>query len=218
VSDKYAHIIFDLDGTLVDSAPPILSCLKNALENEGISPVIPISHSIVGPPLRETLQLISGEKDDYILSKLVDHFKKYYDTVAFKDTKKFDGISKLLKDLSSQDVHLYIATNKRLKPTELILDYFNWSNYFDAVYASDSRSPSFSNKSEMIKVLLQDYKICSKLAIYVGDRIDDMRAAENNQIEFIAALWGYQDDGFDNSNQLKQANNPVQIKDFIVKK
>lgn len=60
---RYSHILFDLDGTLIDSAPAILASFRDAFARAGLTPVIPIDDSIIGPPLTETLQLLAGSKD-----------------------------------------------------------------------------------------------------------------------------------------------------------
>ena len=62
--NSISDVIFDLDGTLVDSAPSILLCLAEALASQGIAPIFPLSSSLIGPPLHETLRNISGCKDD----------------------------------------------------------------------------------------------------------------------------------------------------------
>ena len=60
---RYTHILFDLDGTLIDSAPAILASFRNAFAEAGITPVVAIDESIIGPPLLETLQILSGSHD-----------------------------------------------------------------------------------------------------------------------------------------------------------
>jgi len=76
------HILFDLDGTLIDSAPTILSCFARVLEKRGMHPKCELTHSLIGPPLIETLRRISGIDDPEILQGLADNFKRYYDEVG----------------------------------------------------------------------------------------------------------------------------------------
>ena len=60
---RYSHILFDLDGTLIDSAPAILASFRDAFARSGIAPVRAVDESIIGPPLTETLQLLAGTTD-----------------------------------------------------------------------------------------------------------------------------------------------------------
>ncbi|MDR0634540.1 MAG: HAD hydrolase-like protein, partial [Azoarcus sp.] len=86
---------------------------------------------------------------------------------------------------------LYIATNKRIHPTRLILAHLGWSACFEAVYALDLFTPRLPDKAALIGRLLADCRIDPAQAVYVGDRIEDGAAAEANGLPFIAATWGY---------------------------
>ena len=89
---RYPHILFDLDGTLIDSAPAILASFREAFAQTGIAPVRSIDESIIGPPLLETLQLLSGSQDAALTGRLADAFKASYDIrVHFKVANNNDG-------------------------------------------------------------------------------------------------------------------------------
>jgi phosphoglycolate phosphatase len=186
-------VIFDLDGTLVDSAPSILLCLAAALASQGITPIVPLSSQVIGPPLRQTLRNISGCNDDKTIAAMAATFVEQYDQSGYRQTQSFPGVEAMLQDLKDAGLRLHIATNKRLKPTQLILSHLGWNELFCEVYALDKREPSFPNKSQMLEALLQDEGIPSSDAIYIGDRSDDWKAARANEVPFFAAVWGYRD-------------------------
>lgn len=186
--------IFDLDGTLVESAPSILLGLAEALGSQGITPLVPLSPLVIGPPLHETLRKVSGCTNDKTIAAMAAIFVEYYDRSGYRQTQVFAGIEAMLRDLKAAGLRLHIATNKRLQPTQLILSHLGWNELFCAVYAPDLRKPSFSNKSEMLGALLQAEDIAPTKAIYIGDRCDDWKAARANALPFIAAVWGYRDD------------------------
>ncbi len=193
---KITDVIFDLDGTLIDSAPGILACFARTLATNGIEPALPLTSSLIGPPLRETLFKLSGVNDEAWMAAMIEDFKLHYDLDGYKKTVIFPGVDAMLRDLKAAGMRLHIATNKRLRPTELILAHLGWSELFCAVYALDLRKPSFSNKSEMLDTLLQAEGIAQTQAVYIGDRRDDWNAAQANALPFIAAVWGYRDDDF----------------------
>ncbi len=205
-------VIFDLDGTLVDSAPSILLCLAEALASQGIAPIVPLSSQVIGPPLQETLRNISGCTDDKTIADMADTFVEQYDLSGYRQTQSFAGVEDMLQDLKDAGLRLHIATNKRLKPTRLILSHLGWSELFCEVYALDLRKPVFPNKSEMLKALLQDQHIVSSDAVYIGDRSDDWKAARANELPFVAAVWGYRDaDLLATSQGLITAESPEHI-------
>lgn len=187
----YQHVIFDLDGTLIDSAPAILSSFRDAFATLGITPKVAIEDGVIGPPLTETLELLSGSTDPALIARLTEQFKSSYDTAGLLRTAAYDGIDEMLGQLSKAGLSLSIATNKRIHPTRLILDHLGWSPYFDAIYALDLFQPRLANKAAMIGRLLSDREIPLAAAVYIGDRTEDGESADANQLPFIATTWGY---------------------------
>jgi phosphoglycolate phosphatase len=187
------QIIFDLDGTLIDSAPSILDSFKQAFSTLDIKPSVPITPDVVGPPLMPTLTKLAGQDDPELLKNLAAQFKAHYDTEGYKEAAVFEGVPALLETLQQADVSLYIATNKRDFPTQKIMQYLNWSPYFKGVFALDSYTPPLASKPQMVARILADYAIHPTDAIYIGDRYEDGIAADENDIQFAMVTWGYAD-------------------------
>ena len=188
---RYSHILFDLDGTLIDSAPAILASFQAAFAASGVTPVRPISNDIIGPPLTETLQLLAGSTDATLIAHLSEAFKASYDSSGYRATTAYAGVSELLHELAGAGYSLSIATNKRLHPTRLILDFLGWQRCFAHVYALDLFTPRLPDKASMLQRLISDQGIPPATAVYIGDRAEDGLAATANQLPFIAATWGY---------------------------
>ena len=188
---RYPHVLFDLDGTLIDSAPAILASYREAFEVTQRASVIPIDASIVGPPLLETLQMLAGTHDAAVIDALALAFKASYDSTGYQQTLAYEGVGEMLARLVEAGCSLSIATNKRLHPTRLILDHLGWADRFAAVYALDLFEPRLPHKAAMIGRLLQDRAIPREDAVYVGDRSEDGESADANGLPFIAATWGY---------------------------
>jgi phosphoglycolate phosphatase len=194
------NIIFDLDGTLIDSAPSILESFNYAFVSLKISPSIAITSDVVGPPLMPTLTKLAGSDDPDLLKRLADAFKAHYDTEGYKKSTVYDGVQTLLEALKKMDVPVYIATNKRDIPTQKIIKHLNWAPYFNGVFALDSYTPAVMSKPLMVERILIDFNINSDEAVYIGDRYEDGLAADYNHMPFIMASWGYADQA---STQLK---------------
>ncbi len=188
---RHPHILFDLDGTLIDSAPAILASFREAFPHTCITPVRSIDESVIGPPPTEALQLLAGSRDTALISRLADAFKASYDTEGYKATAAYPGVAALLADLAAAGLTLSIATNKRIHPTRLILEHLGWHTHFDHVYALDLFTPRLPDKAAMIGRLLADQAIPTDKAIYIGDRSEDGESADANGLPFIAVTWGY---------------------------
>lgn len=189
---SFRAIIFDLDGTLIDSQKSILNAIRSALNELGLEAKIPLTKDLIGPPLMGVLSKITAIKDTAILYKIADKFRFLYDYSGYKDSIKYPGIDDLLNSFKHQGYIMYIATNKRTVPTKKILEHITWNHFFSEIYCIDSRpSGPFKSKCEMISVLLEDQGINLKSAIYVGDTLEDYEAARSNDLQCILVDWGY---------------------------
>lgn len=184
-------IIFDLDGTLIDSAPSILNSLQAAMIEASVTPCLPLNHSQIGPPLAQIISDVLGKKQQARIPDVIECFKRHYDTVGYKSSVDYPGIQDLLEQLKQTDIDLYIATNKRISPTQSILNYLGWNHYFKKVYALDYFQPAVSDKSTMLSCAVNELKKDPKDLIYVGDRVEDADAAKKNMMPFLWVSWGY---------------------------
>lgn len=207
---KLKQIIFDLDGTLIDSADSILLAFKGAFAQADITPVQSLTKSIIGPPLKETLKYLSDSNDPNTINLLADLFMEQYDTVGYKETVVFDQIDEMLTRLNQMPVDLYIATNKRIKPTMLILDHLGWLSYFKGIYALDEPTVLANDKTMLIANILAKHQMLARDSYYIGDTIGDKQAAEGNALHFSYANWGFglkpKDD-----NTVKNFNEPSKM-------
>lgn len=191
--DMNEHIIFDLDGTLIDSAPSIVESFVYAFASLGITPSKPITPEVVGPPLMPTLAMLAGQGDPELLQQLANKFKVHYDAQGYKKATVFPGVEVFLDTLSQSGATLYIATNKRDLPTQKIMKHLNWGHYFKGVFSLDTYMPTLATKPLMVARILEDYQINPAQAVYIGDRYEDGLAADHNHIDFVMVTWGYSD-------------------------
>jgi phosphoglycolate phosphatase len=191
-TDVKMNVIFDLDGTLIDSAPTILKGLEKVVEVSGREPVVPLTASLIGPPLRDTISMLMGDNVD--LDRLVLEFKKYYDNDAYKASHVYEGIDQMLQTLHQRGFSLFLATNKRFDPTMKIVQHFGWDKLFKSIYALD-KFPDFhlGTKANMLSHLQNEHQINPDKSLYIGDRYEDYLAAKANLISTILVSWGYGD-------------------------
>jgi phosphoglycolate phosphatase len=190
------NIIFDLDGTLIDSAPSILSCIYQALNDHNISLDKKLGVDLIGPPLNLTLEKILGPTNISLVPSVIDSFINIYDEEGFRSSAPYSGINELLKSLKQAKINTYIATNKRIEPTKKIITNLGWSDYFLGVYGINTKKSTdgkFIDKSDTLFHLLKNFQLEASESIYVGDRIEDQLAAQDNDLQSVTVKWGYGD-------------------------
>ncbi len=185
------HLIFDFDGTLIDSSPAILATLGLVLQGRGIAPARAPSIDLIGPPLLATLQACTGIADKKMLEALAGDFRNRYDSEGIYATQAYADVATVLQQLQSSGSRLHLATNKRLRPTLLLLEHFGWTPWFKSVYCVDSRTPPYPSKGEMLLAQLQEQKLVAGDTIYIGDTAHDEKAAAHAGLRFLVAGWGY---------------------------
>lgn len=186
-------LIFDFDGTLIDSAPGILATYAAVLNAAGIQPVVALDARLVGPPLLPTMSKLTGPLDPEKLDALVEEFKRRYVDIGVANTPAYAGADAALQRLRASGKTLYLATNKRAEPTLMLLEKFGWASHFHRVYCIDSHQPAFADKTAMLRQLLSENSLNPRQALYIGDTRGDYLSASACGISFVAAQWGYED-------------------------
>jgi len=188
---QYKNILFDLDGTLIDSAAGIVESFHFAYlkiyNKECIHNLIPL----IGPPIDQVLTSLNGEVDLNTKNIFVDEFKEHYDIIGYKKTTLYNDVLDVLNILLEKKIKVFIATNKRMKPTILILDHLSIKKYFTEVYSLDFENIQFKNKTDLIAFILKNNTLTKSETLMIGDTIHDEIAANNNNIDFAWAEYGY---------------------------
>ena len=184
-------ILFDLDGTLIDSSPGILASFARILAAEGLRPAVPLEAALIGPPLATTLRLVSGIGDEARLARLVEAFKADYDSEGYRTTEVFPGVAEGLARLAAEGARLFIVTNKRMLPSRRILEALGLAPLFAGIHSRDETDPPAPSKSAVTARLLVRYAIDPAHACFVGDSDEDAAAARENGLAFIHAAYGY---------------------------
>jgi phosphoglycolate phosphatase len=172
---KYKNILFDLDGTLIDSAPGIEESFFYAYKQIYKIDCPKNIRKLIGPPIDQVLVLINGEKNSSIINKFVEEFKCHYDNAGYKNSLLFDGVLNILEILSlNKNVKTFLVTNKRYKPTKLLLKYFLIEKYFCEICCPDSLEVKFTNKTDLVGNLLIRQGLRQNETILIG--VDDLTA------------------------------------------
>ena len=184
--------LFDLDGTLINSAPEIIKTYNAVFLKHNIKPTREVSIDLIGPPLKETMSMLVPFDNEDKLKNLINDFIDLYDDKFCYESKLYKGTYEMLNNLSKQK-RLIIITNKRLIPTEKILSWLGIKHFFEKCFSVDSNDQLLTNKSLLIKNVLKSMKLDEKKCIYIGDTESDFDASRDNNIDFIFAKYGYGD-------------------------
>lgn len=184
-------VLFDLDGTIIDSYSGIQSAFDRAYSSVYHKENAVSIKALIGPPIQKILYNVNGEVDSNTINAFVSFYKKYYDSEEYKRSVLYSEIEELFKELANRGIKMFVATNKRKNATELILSYLSLSHYFCRVYCPDSNISNYSTKVEMVKDLLEKEDLKPESCFLVGDTAQDEIAAKENKIPFIYASYGY---------------------------
>jgi len=189
---KYKNILFDLDGTLIDSKPGIVNSLRQALLCFEINPDTMDLNKFIGPPLMNTLVDTLG-MDHQKAGAILKKYREYYGKTGVYDNSLYDGVEEMLVRLKADGHTLYIATAKPLPYTNIVLEHFNILQYFTYVAASDL-DRTFDTKQRIIEDVLNRCNITDlNSAVMIGDTKHDIIAAKAVGIDAIGVLYGYGD-------------------------
>jgi phosphoglycolate phosphatase len=188
---RFKNVVFDLDGTLVDSIPGITDSLQSAVSTIGLPLRVDDLRQHIGPPLREMLSRMWPGLDRDLLENLVSAFRGDYNQRGCLNAVLYPGLWDALVRLSQNSVQLFILTNKPLKPTLKILENLALNRFFQAVHSPDSPSDPFDSKSEGAVQVAARYALLPLETLMVGDSYEDQRAAEAAGFSFVRAGYGY---------------------------
>ncbi len=188
----YDYVLFDLDGTVTDSKPGIVTCIKYALDSKGIGYTSDILDKMVGPPFRVSMHEFLGLEMD-VIEQLITLYRGKYEAGGWRDCKIYDGVTDLLAKLKAGGKHLAIATSKPIKFTSIMTDGLDLDRFFDYVGGA-SCDASKESKADVIELVLENLHVIDRSKVLmVGDRKYDIIGARTAGVDVAAVLWGYGD-------------------------
>jgi len=188
---ELSSILFDLDGTLVDTLPGIDYSCRAAVQAVLPNRKLENLRQRMGPPIREIFRQAFSSVEPIVLNQLEAQFRANYDTVGWQKSIAYPSVAETLAQLNDWHINCFVVTNKPSVPTERILSHLGLSKYIKEVTAPDSSSGTFSSKASAIKYLLSKYQLASEHTVVVGDSADDARAAQACHLRFVAVSYGY---------------------------
>lgn len=189
---RFTPVLFDLDGTIVDSAPGILASLTWTYEQLRM-PVPPPAELLkwVGPPLLDSFRDLAKLDEDesrYALSI----YREHYAEVGVFDAMPYPGVLDVLRGIHDAGVPLSLATSKPESTARVILDHLGITSAFTEVTGA-SEDEVRSSKPDVVAEALRRLALRGELPrpVMVGDRIHDVEGAAEHEVPTIFVTWGY---------------------------
>ena len=185
------YVIFDLDGTVIDTGPGIKNGVRYALSQFGV----PVREGdtldgFIGPPMSQSFPNNYGF-DVEKTKEAIEVFREYYAEKGQFECAPYDGIPALFSDLRSAGKILCIATSKPEKFAKLIVDRFSLLQYID-VFVGATLDGSREKKSDVLNCVFEELKEPNRdEAVLIGDRHYDVDGAKACGISSVGVLYGY---------------------------
>jgi len=194
------HIMFDFDGTLVDTSEGIIKSMHYAFDQMGVPRVEDCTiANVIGPPLEKMISILLHTEDNAYIKRAVSLFRERYSIHGVMELQLYPRVVSTLKELKSTGRKLYIVTSKPQIYVEEICRKYDILSCFSGITGVELLGNNLS-KGDRMRLLMDKYSITPENAVMVGDRPEDAYAATQNKVECIGI--GY---GFSNEEDLKGA-------------
>ena len=188
-------ILFDLDGTLLDTSEGIRHSVRHTLDQMQLpQPSEEEIRKFIGPPIQESLMKYAGlcaEK----AQQGANIFRDFYKTQALYEASVYDGVFPILEQLRKEGFKIGVATYKREDYAIDILKHFGISTYCDVIHGADNENKL--TKADIIELCCKELAVIKDNILLVGDTEHDARGAILAGVHFCAVTWGF---GYSNNS------------------
>ncbi|WP_406736570.1 phosphoglycolate phosphatase [Thioclava sp. GXIMD4215] len=211
-------VIFDLDGTLVESAAAIRLALNQALAAQHL-PELPVAtvRGFIGHGVPHLMNCVADHleipRSSSKLSQLFHAFSAQYE-VQREGNTLFEGARSALQALRLQGVALGLCTNKPMQPAKTVLQYLNIEEFFDYIIAGDSLSV---RKPDPQMLLVARAALSAEHCLYVGDSEVDAETAHAAGVPFLLFTRGYRKSTIDSLAPWASFDDFAQFPDYVAK-
>ncbi len=187
---KYKTVIFDVDGTLLDTREGILEAVRDTIEVHRLKPLEePALLSFIGPPIQDSFRRAYGLEGSY-LQELTTTFRNKYKGDGLLKAKPYDGIYEVCSILKAQGIKIAVATYKRQDYARIILKHFHFDEYSDVIYGADHENKL--TKTDIICKCMDNLAVTNQEEVLmIGDSSYDAIGAEQIGIDFLGVTYGF---------------------------
>ncbi len=189
-------VIFDLDGTLLDTLMDLANAVNAALAKNGMSQrTVEEVRRFVGNGVRNLMiRAVPDGEDNPAFEKTLGDFRAYYAEHCKDETRPYEGIPELLKTLRQKGIKMAIVSNKLDSAVKVLAKEYFGEYITSAIGEMEgvARKPA----PDMVFKALEELGICKEEAVYIGDSDVDIMTAMNAKMPCISVTWGFRDRAF----------------------
>ncbi len=191
---EYKAVLFDLDGTLINSLEDFAESANEALINHGFKAHPKDAYKkFVGNGVRNLIKNAAPDgTDDSIIDNILYDYRIIYNNNYVNKTRVYDGICEMLESLKKAGIKMGVCSNKPHKPTNEIVEKLLGTKYFDVVFGEREGVPRKPHPASLIEAA-QILGVAPEQTIYVGDIGGDMESANRAGMLAAGVLWGFRD-------------------------
>ncbi|MDE6682173.1 MAG: HAD family hydrolase [Muribaculaceae bacterium] len=184
-------VIFDLDGTILNTIADLGNACNYALRMMGFSEhALSTYNYMVGNGVRKLIQRAEPDADEETVDKLLSIFREYYDQHCTDETVPYPGIPELLKELTERHIAIGVTSNKYEAAVEKIVRHYFPDIPFVALLGQTDERPTKPDPS-IVFALLNEFPTPKREILYVGDSAVDMETARRACVESVGVTWGF---------------------------
>lgn len=189
---KYDYVIFDFDGTVVDTGEGILKSLQYSFEQMGHEvPDMSDLRKFIGPPIHYSYTHFYGISEDEV-GEYIRKYRERYKIKGIYESVLYSGMKELLDELKKRGVKLGIASSKPEHLIYSVADYLDVTEMFDAIVGVKIDDSNHSTKTGLVLEAMRKLGATDKKKVMmVGDRCFDIDGAAGAGVVSCGALWGY---------------------------
>lgn len=193
-------VLFDLDGTIIDSFEGITKCVQYALNSHGVEvESLDELRDYIGPPLKYSFQKHYGF-DDETTDDLIGKYRERFDETGIFENELYPGVEDALRELKNRGYRIALASSKPEDACRRILDQHGLLDYFDEVVGASLDGRISTKESVLLEVIRRMELSGPKEAVLIGDTVFDVEGARQVGMDCIAVTYG-----FGSRNDLEQA-------------
>ena len=183
-------VLFDLDGTIINSEEGITNCVRYVLDYWGMAhPTQKELLCFIGPPLREQFMEVFGWDFDKA-EQSVHVFRERFDKLGLYECELYPGIQKLIEDLHREGYRIALASSKHEEACGRILRHFHLESNFTGIFGA-TKDGKISTKKQVLEVCLSKLQASEEETVLIGDTKFDVLGAKEAGIDCIGVTYGF---------------------------